>query len=135
MKKNCILLAIMLLATPLFVHAQQVKIKDKVAYVDDKPYLKTSRCRNMDATCSLYNLQDKEMVFITYLTEPYGRGFLYEKVAFLGLNKYIEFKGGPKAIIKMLYTNNAFLENGEFNLEKIDILVEKYGKYVTGNTR
>lgn len=135
MKKILIALAIFLSATPLLVKAQKVKIKDKVAYIDDKPYLKTSRCRNMDATCSLYNLQDKEMVFITYLTEPYGRGFLYEKVAFLGLNKYIEFRGGPKEIIKLLYANSAFLENGEFNLERINILVEKYGKFVTGNMK
>jgi hypothetical protein len=128
---TCIFLCLFSFA---FSFAQKVKINDGIAYVDDKEYVKVSKCGSFNSFCSLYNLQGKEIIYMSILEVP-GDRYTYYKLSFLGFNKFIELRDPVKKIIKILYENSAITESGELNKERIDILVEKYGNSVTGNIR
>lgn len=47
--------------------AQKVKIKDNIAYVDEKPYVKVSDCGIWKEECSVSNLDGKEIILSTAL--------------------------------------------------------------------
>ena len=128
-----LLVALILFANSL--SAQKVKIDDEIAYIDTAAYVKLKTCGAFDNFCSICNLQGKEIIYISKLKVPDDPRFIYFKISFLGLNKFIELREPIKKIIKILYENNAISESGELNKERIDILVEKYGNTVTGNIR
>jgi hypothetical protein len=113
-----------------FSLAQKVKIKDNIAYVDDKPYLKVSDCGMFKEECSISNLDGKEIIFIDNLTDPRRPGS-YFRVVFIGLNTTIEIKQLMKAFVETLYKNNAVGPDGKLIPENVKILLEKYGNNIS----
>lgn len=110
--------------------AQDVKIKDNIAYVDGKEYLKVSDCGMFKEECSISNLAGKEIIFINSLTDPRKPG-TYFQVVFIGLNTTIEVKKTMKPLVEILYKNNAVGEDGKLIPENVKILFEKYGNKIS----
>ena len=127
--KTLLLFAIITLSSQ-FTLAQKVKIKDNVAYVDDKPYVKVSDCGMFKEECSISNLDGKEIIFIDNLTDPRRPGS-YFRVVFIGLNTTIEIKKLMKPFVETLYKNNAVGPDGKLIPENVKILLEKYGNNIS----
>ena len=127
--KNILLLAAFAFGLQFSV-AQKVKIKDNIAYVDDKPYVKVSDCGMFKEECSISNLDGKEIIFIDNLTDPRRPG-TYFRVVFIGLNTTIEIKQLMKPFVETLYKNNAVGTDGELIAENVKILSEKYGNRIS----
>ena len=113
-----------------FSVAQKVKIKDNIAYVDDKPYVKVSDCGMFKEECSISNLEGKEIIFIDNLTDPRKPGS-YFRVVFTGLNTTIEIKQLMKPFVETLYKNKVVGEDGKLIPENVKILAEKYGNRIS----
>ncbi|MGV3696522.1 hypothetical protein [Flavobacterium sp.] len=128
MKKLLVLVAVSFCFQ--FSQAQKVKIKDNIAYVDDKPYLKVSDCGMFKEDCSISNLEGKEIIFINHLTDPRKPG-TYFRVVFIGLNTTIEIKQTMKPFVETLFKNNVVGEDGKLNPENVKILLEKYGNRIS----
>lgn len=128
MKKLLVLVAVSFCIQ--FSQAQKVKIKDNIAYVDDKPYLKVSDCGMFKEDCSISNLEGKEIIFINHLTDPRKPG-TYFRAVFIGLNTTIEIKQTMKPFVETLFKNNVVGEDGKLNPENVKILLEKYGNRIS----
>ncbi len=128
MKKLLVLVAVSFCFQ--FSQAQKVKIKDNIAYVDDKPYIKVSDCGMFKEDCSISNLEGKEIIFINHLTDPRKPG-TYFRVVFIGLNTTIEIKQTMKPFVETLFKNNVVGEDGKLNPENVKILLEKYGNRIS----
>lgn len=113
-----------------FSSAQKIKIKDNIAYVDDRPYVKVSDCGIFKEECSISNLDGKEIIFIDSLTDPRRPG-TYFRVAFLGLNMHIEVKQTMKTFVETLYKDHVVDGEGKLVAERVKILVEKYGNRIS----
>lgn len=127
--KNILLLAVFIFSIQFSV-AQKVKIKDNIAYVDDKPYVKVSDCGMFKEECSISNLEGKEIIFIDNLTDPRKPGS-YFRVVFIGLNTTIEIKQLMKPFVETLYKNNVVGADGKLIPESVKILSEKYGNRIS----
>ena len=110
--------------------AQKVRIKDNIAYVDEKPYVKVSDCGMFKEECSISNLDGKEIIFIDNLTDPRKPGS-YFRVVFIGLNTTIEIKQLMKPLVETLYKNKVVGEDGKLIPENVKILSEKYGNRIS----
>lgn len=110
--------------------AQDVKIKNNIAYVDGKEYLKVSDCGMFKEECSISNLAGKEIIFINSFTDPRKPG-TYFQVVFIGLNTTIEVKKTMKPLVELLYKNNAVGEDGKLIPENVKTLLEKYGNHIS----
>ena len=113
-----------------FSSAQKIKIKDNIAYVDEKPYLKVSDCGMFKEECSISNLDGKEIIFIDNLTDPRRPG-TYFRVVFIGLNTTIEIKQLMKPFVETLYKNKVVGEDGKLIPENVKIMYEKYGNRIS----
>jgi hypothetical protein len=127
--KIILLLAVITLFSQ-FSFAQKVKIKDNIAYVDDKPYVKVSDCGIFKEECSISNLDGKEIIFIDSLTDPRRPGS-YFRVVFIGLNTTIEIKQLMKPFVETLYKNNVVGADGKLNPESVKTMLEKYGNNIS----
>ena len=127
--KTLLLLAVLTLSTS-YSFAQKVKIKDNIAYVDDKPYVKVSDCGIFKEECSISNLDGKEIIFIDNLTDPRRPGS-YFRVVFIGLNTTIEIKQLMKPFVETLYKNNVIGADGKLVPENVKTLLEKYGNRIS----
>lgn len=127
--KAILLLAVIVCSTQ-FTSAQKIKIKDNIAYVDDKPYVKVSDCGMFKEDCSISNLDGKEIIFIDHLTDPRRPG-TYFRVVFIGLNTTIEIKQLMKPFVETLYKNNVVGEDGKLIPENVKIMLEKYGNRIS----
>jgi hypothetical protein len=127
--KTLLLLAVLALSTS-HSFAQKVKIKDNIAYVDDKPYVKVSDCGIFKEECSISNLDGKEIIFIDNLTDPRRPGS-YFRVVFIGLNTTIEIKQLMKPFVETLYKNNVVGADGKLVPENVKTLLEKYGNRIS----
>jgi len=125
-----LLLVIIFAFSTQFTVAQKVKIKDNIAYVDDKPYVKVSDCGMFKEDCSISNLDGKEIIFIDHLTDPRRPG-TYFRVVFIGLNITIEIKQLMKPFVETLYKNNVVGEDGKLIPENVKIMLEKYGNRIS----
>jgi hypothetical protein len=119
-----------LLLSAQFTSAQKVKIKDNIAYVDDKPYVKVSDCGMFKEECSISNLDGKEIIFIDNLTDPRRPGS-YFRVVFIGLNTTIEIKQLMKPFVETLYKNNVIGADGKLVPESVKTMLEKYGNNIS----
>jgi hypothetical protein len=124
------LVLILITLNTQFSFAQKVKIKDNIAYVDDKPYVKVSDCGIFKEECSISNLEGKEIIFIDSLTDPRRPG-TYFRAVFIGLNTSIEIKQTMKTFVETLYKNHAVDGEGKLNPEDVKILSEKYGNRIS----
>lgn len=113
-----------------FTFAQKVKIKDNIAYIDDKPYVKVSDCGMFKEECSISNLDGKEIIFIDNLTDPRRPGS-YFRVVFIGLNTTIEIKQLMKPFVETLYKNNVVGPDGKLIPENVKTMFEKYGNRIS----
>lgn len=127
--KHILLLAAFVFSVQFSV-AQKVKIKDNIAYVDDKPYVKVSDCGMFKEECSISNLEGKEIIFIDNLTDPRRPGS-YFRAVFIGLNTTIEIKQLMKPFVETLYKNNVVGADGKLIPENVKILSEKYGNRIS----
>ena len=126
--KTLLLLAALTCYTSSF--AQKVKIKDNIAYVDDKPYVKVSDCGIFKEECSVSNLDGKEIIFIDSLTDSRRPGTYYRAV-FIGLDTTIEIKQTMKSFVETLYKNNVVGPDGRLIPESVKIMLEKYGNRIS----
>ncbi|MGC4041623.1 MAG: hypothetical protein QM710_12775 [Flavobacterium sp.] len=127
--KTLLLLTVIVSCTP-FATAQKIKIKDKIAYVDDKPYVKVSDCGNYDEDCSISNLEGMEIISIDNEQNPKAPGTYY-KVMFKGLNTTMEMTSGMKFLIGILYKNNIVTGDGKLNAENVKALAKKFGNNIS----
>lgn len=130
MKTLKILLLLITISVSLPSVAQKIKIKDNIAYVDDKPYVKVSDCGMFKEECSISNLDGKEIIFIDNLTDPRRPG-TYFRVVFIGLNTTIEIKQLMKPFLETLYKNKVVSEEGKLVPESVKIMSEKYGNRIS----
>lgn len=129
--------------------AQKVKIKKKVAYVEDKAYLDLSE--TVGSTTTYKSLNGNEL-FVVHLDsyqkrnpvaknprsnapyKPYVTVY-YATIKFL--NSDIEFEtkdlSNRKVLIKALYNNQVLNENGQVIIEEADKFAKKYGQNVSAN--
>ncbi len=126
-----------LLLTVIFsslAFGQEIKMKKGIITVDDKEWAKYDGCGIFDQECSITK-GDSEVVLAYHEvydiakrqpSNPKG-SVSWVEVKLLGTKKSFEYEGTPKNVAKVLYKNNIFNEDGSFNEEKIDLLVEKYG--------
>lgn len=113
-----------------FTAAQKFKIKDNIAYADDKPYVKVSKCGNYDEECSIMNLEGKEIISIDNQQNPRAAGTYY-KVMFKGLNTTMEVSYGFKFLIEILYKNNIVTADGTLHPENVKALAAKFGNNIS----
>lgn len=124
------LIVVLLLFNFQFASAQKVKIKEKIAYVDEKPYVKVSDCGNYDEECSIMNLDGKEIISIDNQQNPKAPGTYY-KVMFKGLNTTMEVSYGFKFLIGILYKNNIVTTDGKLDPENVKALAAKFGNNIS----
>jgi hypothetical protein len=125
-----ILFGILVSLSTQFTLAQKIKVKDNIAYVDEKPYVKVSDCGMFKEECSISNLEGKEIIFVNNLKDPRRPG-TYFRVVFIGLNTTIEIKQTMKPLLETLYANKAIGEDGTLIPENVKILSEKYGNRIS----
>ena len=113
-----------------FATAQKFRIKDNIAYVDDKPYVKVSDCSVFREECSISNLEGKQIIFMDNLKDPKRPG-TYFRAAFIGLNISIEIKQTMRPFVATLYKNNIVGPDGKLIPENVKILLEKYGSHLS----
>ena len=113
-----------------FATAQKFRIKDNIAYVDDKPYVKVSDCSVFREECSISNLEGKQIIFMDNLKDPKRPGS-YFRAAFIGLNISIEIKQTMRPFVATLYKNNIVGPDGKLIPENVKILLEKYGSHLS----
>jgi hypothetical protein len=106
--------------------AQKISIKDNIAYIDNKPFLKVSDCGMYAEDCSISNLDGKEIISIDKLQNQSKPG-TYLRVAFKGLNTTIEVNKSMKQLVEILQKNNAVDQNGNLIPENVALIKEKYG--------
>jgi hypothetical protein len=127
---KAILFSILLSLSTQFTLAQKIKIKDNIAYIDDKPFVKVSDCGMFKEECSISNLEGKEIIFVNNLKDPRRPG-TYFRVVFIGLNTTIEINQTMKSLIETFYTNKVVSEDGKLIPESVKIIYEKYGNRIS----
>ncbi|WP_396157044.1 hypothetical protein [Flavobacterium sp.] len=127
---KAILFWILLSISAQFTFAQKIKIKDNIAYVDEKPFLKVSDCGIFKEECSISNLDGKEIIFLDNLTDPRRPG-TYFRAVFIGLNTTIEIKQSLKTLLEILYKNKVVGDDGTLIRDNVKILFEKYGNRIS----
>jgi hypothetical protein len=137
MKNTKLFFTFLFLSFSLLGFSQKVKFKKGEVLVDDALWLKYQDCGTFDSTCSLLNKENEEIIFFKFIsvkgaeprTQSNPDGTLrYVEISFLGEKKKIELKKTQKDCIELLYNSKVVNEDGTLNTEKVDRLVEKYGK-------
>jgi len=127
-----------------WVSSQNVKLKKDAVLVDDVAWLKYEGCTGLKWTlCSLFNKNNEEMVFMKFIKRGnasdamvFNRGGdpNYFEVAFLGTGQKIEIRDTPEKIVTVLYKSKCINDDGTFNTQAIERLVEKYGNSFSAQT-
>lgn len=134
MKKTIIFLFLLVTA---YSFSQDIKLKKGEILVDEKAWLNYDGCGGFSNSCSLTLISNKEEVIYMNLVivpgvEPitnYNRNgeLKYIEVKFLGLNRTIELDMTFKKAIGILYNSKCINEDGTFDEDKVQRLIEKYG--------
>jgi hypothetical protein len=117
--------------------SQDIKLKKGEVLVDEKAWLNYDGCGGFSQNCSLMLASNKEEVIYMNLVivpgvEPitnYNKNgeLKYIEVKFLGLNRTIELDMTFKKAIGILYNSKCINEDGTFDEDKVQRLIEKYG--------
>jgi len=117
--------------------SQDIKLKKGEVLVDEKSWLNYEGCSGFSQNCSLMMTSNKEEVVYMNLViipgvEPitnYNKtgDLKYIEVKFLGLNRTIELDMTFKKAISILYNSKCINDDGTFNEDKVQRLIEKYG--------
>ena len=120
-----------------FGFSQDIKLKKGEVLVDEKVWLNYDGCGGFSSSCSLMVLSsNEEIVYMKFVkisgVEPitnYNKtgDLSYIEVKFLGLNKSIELKESFKKAISMIYNSKCINDDGTFDEEKVQRIIEKYG--------
>lgn len=122
-----------------FAFGQEVELKKGIIKLDNKEWGSYEGCGLLNKECSITN--GKSEILLKYNDiNLNGKNIYWINVKFLGKNKSFEIQDFYKPIIKTLIKNKVFNEDGSFNEERIDILIEKYGseyseKYIKNTTQ
>jgi hypothetical protein len=112
------------------VNAQEVKIKKEIASIDGKEYVRVGDCGMFATECSIRNLEGEELIIIKSFKDEKNPG-TYFQLRFVGTDTKIELKKTIKPLIKLLYENKVVTEDGRLNLERVKVLLEKYGNQIS----
>lgn len=136
--KNINFIALILFSCfSLSCFSQKIKLKKGEVLVDEVVWLKYQDCGTFQSTCSLLNKENEEIIFFKFIsvkgaeprTQANPEGTLrYVEISFLGEKKKIEVQKTQKDCIELLYNAKVVNEDGTLNSEKVERLVEKYGK-------
>ena len=117
--------------------SQDIKLKKGEVLVDEKVWLNYDGCGGFSNTCSLMISSNKEeIIYMNFIKIPgvepitnYNKtGHLtYIDVKFLGLNRSIELDVTFKKAISIIYNSKCVNEDGTFDDDKVQRLIEKYG--------
>ena len=117
--------------------SQDIKLKKGEILVDDTVWLKYDGCGGFSNTCSVMISDSKEeIIYMNFVKVPgvepitnYNKtGELsYIEIKFLGLNKSIELDNTFKKAISIIYNSKCIKEDGTFDEDKVQRLIEKYG--------
>ncbi|MDQ0594065.1 hypothetical protein QFZ37_002434 [Chryseobacterium ginsenosidimutans] len=114
---------------------QNVKMKKGIVTIDDKEWAKYEGCGFLDADCSIQKNDGEVAIILHKVNDIASRGKLNKdgevswcEVKFLGTNLSYEIIETNKSTVKTLYKTGVFNEDGSFNMEKVNKLVEKYGQ-------
>jgi hypothetical protein len=117
--------------------SQDIKLKKGDVLVDEKVWLNYDGCGGFSGNCSLMMISNKEEVIYMNLVivpgvEPitnYNKtgDLKYIEVKFLGLNRTIELQMTFKKAISILYNSKCINEDGTFDEDNVQRLIEKYG--------
>jgi len=120
-----------------FGFSQDIKLKKGEILVDDKVWLNYDGCGGFSQNCSLMLISNKEEVIYMNLVivpgvEPitnYNKtgDLKYIEIKFLGLNRAIELDMTFKKAINILYNSKCINDDGTFDEDKVQRLIEKYG--------
>ena len=127
--------------TALFISllsfSQDVKLKKGEILIDEKVWLNYDGCGGFSQNCSVMLSSSKEeIIYMTLVIVPgvepitnfNKTGDLkYIEVKFLGLNRGIELDMTFKKAISIIYNSQSINEDGTFDEDKVQRLIEKYG--------
>ena len=128
MKLNHLVLSLIFILFTSITHAQNIKIKKDVVYVDSKEYLTIGGDEN---NVSFYDLNDNEIIFLKYIHDS-KYGSLYTKITFLDSKLSFTSKSyifTKKLLIKKLIQDKT-LKNCQLIPEKVERFVLKYDENV-----
>ncbi|MCS3528793.1 hypothetical protein [Chryseobacterium sp. JUb7] len=114
---------------------QDIKMKKGLISIDGKEWAKYDGCGLFDAECNI-QYKDSEVAVILHKINDIASRDKYNKdgevtwceVKFLGTNLSYEVIETNKSTVKTLYKAGVFNEDGSFNMDKVNKLVEKYGQ-------
>ena len=117
--------------------SQDIKLKKGEVLVDEKVWLNYEGCGGFSSTCSLMISSNKEeIIYMNFIKIPgvepitnYNKtgDLTYIDVKFLGLNRSIELDVTFKKAISIIYNSKCVNEDGTFDDDKVQRLIEKYG--------
>ena len=117
--------------------SQDIKLKKGEVLVDEKVWLNYEGCGGFSETCSLMISSNKEeIIYMNFIKIPgvepitnYNKtgDLTYIDVKFLGLNRSIELDVTFKKAISIIYNSKCVNEDGTFDDDKVQRLIEKYG--------
>ena len=126
------IITILFLSVSFFGFSQKVKLKKGEVLVDKVLWSKYKEFNTFDY--SIYNLKGDEIIYLKYVKQgPNNMVFSregepnYYEISFLGLNKKIEIRNFAEEILSIIYDSKAVNEDGTFNQEKVDRIIEKFG--------
>ena len=118
-----------------FGFSQSIKFKDGIVYIDEKEWSTYEGCSVIEPECSFLkggheiSVMTNEYEDLSHVTENNAGGTVqWFDVKFLGTGKVFETWQNPRMLVKQLYRNKVFNNDGTFNMAGIDLLVEKYGQ-------
>jgi hypothetical protein len=117
--------------------SQEIKLKKGDVLVDEKVWLNYDGCGGFSNSCSLMLTSNKEeIIYMEFVKIPgvepitnYNKtgDLTYIEVKFLGLNKSIELDLTFKKAISIIYNSKCINEDGTFDEDKVQRIIEKYG--------
>lgn len=117
--------------------SQDIKLKKGEVLVDEKVWLNYDGCGGFSNTCSLMISSNKEeIIYMNFVKIPgvepitnYNKtgDLTYIDVKFLGLNRSIELDVTFKKAISIISNSKCVNEDGTFDDDKVQRLIEKYG--------
>lgn len=117
---------------------QKVKFKKGIVKINGKDWAKYVGCGIMDRNCSIQKNDNEVAIILHNATDLTTKDKLnpkglvtWSEVKFLGTYLSYDINESSKATVKNLYNYGIFNEDGSFNMDKVNKLVEKYGKPFT----
>jgi hypothetical protein len=134
MKKS---IFVLVLFCSVWGFSQDIKLKKGDIVIDEKSWLNYDGCGGFSESCSLMISSTKEeVIYMKFVkvsgVEPitnYNKtgDLTYIEIKFLGLNRSIELDMTFKKAIGIIYNSKCISDDGTFDDDKVQRLIEKYG--------